>query len=46
MYRVARNANEIDIVHLYGFEANSSYSKKYMAEFHNCYHTKKEGRKN
>lgn len=44
MYRVARNANEIDIVRLYGFEANSSYSKKYMAESHNCYHTKEEAK--
>lgn len=44
MYRVARRVNEIEIVHLHGFEANSLYAKSWMTEAHNCYHTKKEAR--
>lgn len=44
MYQVARRVNEIDIVHLHGFEANSPYAKSFMTEAHNCYHTKKEAR--
>lgn len=44
MYRVARSVNEIDIVHLHGFEANSPYAKRFMTEAHNCYHTKKEAK--
>lgn len=44
MYRVARNANEIDIVRLYGFEANSTYAKRFMYEANNCYKTKEEAK--
>lgn len=44
MYRVARSVNEIDIVHLHGFEANSPYEKRFMTEASNCYYIKKEAR--
>ncbi|HHT96361.1 MAG TPA: hypothetical protein GXZ90_00475 [Clostridiales bacterium] len=44
MYRVARSVNEIDMVHLHGFEANSPYAKRFMTEAHNCYHTKRGAR--
>lgn len=44
MYQVARSVNEINIVHLHGFEANSPYAKRFMTEARNCYHTKKEAR--
>lgn len=32
MYQVARSVNEINIVHLHGFEANSPYAKRFMTE--------------
>lgn len=44
MYRVSITSNEINVVQLHGFEANSPYAKHNMNEAQNCYHSKNEAK--